>query len=168
MPGLYVITGSNGAGKSSFGHSYLPKYLKDNYPIFDGDKLYLIKKREVYPARTPSMKEAARIANARVSDLFEKQVCGAITKSRSFIYEGHFREDDSWLTPERFKKAGYTINFIFLGLADTQQAALRVFERAKQGGHDVPPHEIEKNFFGNLYQVNRRSGFIDYLKTLAF
>lgn len=28
MPGLYVITGSNGAGKSSFGVSYLPEVLQ--------------------------------------------------------------------------------------------------------------------------------------------
>lgn len=49
MPGLYIITGSNGAGKSSFGVSYLPQSLQ-GYTIFDGDKLFMEKRRQVYRA----------------------------------------------------------------------------------------------------------------------
>jgi Fe-S cluster assembly ATPase SufC len=51
--------GSNGAGKSTFGHAYLPKSIKDKYTIFDGDKLSLLKKRELFKVVTPSLKEAA-------------------------------------------------------------------------------------------------------------
>jgi predicted ABC-type ATPase len=53
MPDLYVITGSNGAGKSSFGAIYLPQALH-NDTIFDGDKLFMQKRRELYPAQSPS------------------------------------------------------------------------------------------------------------------
>lgn len=38
MPGLYIITGSNGAGKSTIGYTYFPEQITS---IFDGDKLYL-------------------------------------------------------------------------------------------------------------------------------
>jgi predicted ABC-type ATPase len=82
------------------------------------------------------------------------------------VYEGHFRNDENWITPERFKKAGYSINFIFLGLTNTAKSELRVFERAKLGGHNVPPHEIEKNFFGNLFQLNKRFTSMDSLKII--
>ena len=53
MAGLYIITGSNGAGKSSFGVSYLPEHLQ-GHTIFDGDKLFMQKRRQLYPAQTLS------------------------------------------------------------------------------------------------------------------
>ncbi len=46
MAGLYIITGSNGAGKSSFGASYLPEKLQ-GYNVFDGDKLFMQKRRRL-------------------------------------------------------------------------------------------------------------------------
>ena len=30
----------------------------------------------------------------------------------------------------------------------------------------MPPYEIERNFFGNLYQLNRRFTFVDELKII--
>ena len=43
MPELYVITGSNGAGKSSIGSKYLPDQIRRQGPVFDGDKLFVEK-----------------------------------------------------------------------------------------------------------------------------
>lgn len=48
MPDLYILTGANGAGKSTVGYSYLPAAVQKKYTIFDGDKLTLQKKREFY------------------------------------------------------------------------------------------------------------------------
>lgn len=48
MPELYIITGSNGAGKSSIGFNYLPEFIQKNYPIFDGDKLFMQKQKELW------------------------------------------------------------------------------------------------------------------------
>jgi predicted ABC-type ATPase len=42
MPSLYIITGSNGAGKSSIGPEYIPFELRKL--IFDGDLLFMKKK----------------------------------------------------------------------------------------------------------------------------
>ena len=58
MAGLYIITGSNGAGKSSFGASYLPEHLQ-GYNIFDGDKLFMQKRRQLHRAHTPQNIHAA-------------------------------------------------------------------------------------------------------------
>jgi predicted ABC-type ATPase len=44
MPELYIITGSNGAGKSSIGPKYLPQDFKLDGQVFDGDKLFVEKK----------------------------------------------------------------------------------------------------------------------------
>lgn len=45
MPVLYIITGSNGAGKSSVGPEFLPFHLRE--AIFDGDKLFMQKRSEL-------------------------------------------------------------------------------------------------------------------------
>lgn len=48
MPELYIITGSNGAGKSTVGFSYLPQAIQSHYSIFDGDKLFVNKQKELW------------------------------------------------------------------------------------------------------------------------
>ena len=44
MPELYIITGSNGAGKSTVGADYLPSHIQQQGQFFDGDKLFMQKK----------------------------------------------------------------------------------------------------------------------------
>lgn len=139
MPDLYIIMGSNGAGKSTVGFSYLPEIVQENFTVFDGDKLTLQKKREFYKSQTPSLKEAERMALAWLFDHFEKSVQKAIKDKADFVYEGHLPEDANWKTPKRFKRAGYKIHIIFFGLKDTDVSSMRVMDRAKLGGHNIPP-----------------------------
>ncbi len=164
MPDLYIITGSNGAGKSSVGPYFLPDQIKINYEIFDGDKLFMQKRKQVYKVKTPSLKEATKIATEWIHKEFERRVRKAIKTKDHFIYEGHLPIEENWKTPERFKVAGYKINLIFLGLDNTSTSEFRVLERAKAGGHYVPPYEIERNYYGNLFQLNKHYSFIDYLE----
>lgn len=164
MPDLYIITGSNGSGKSTLGFSYLPKIIQNNYNIFDGDKLTMQKWRELYRSVTPSSKEATRLANEWVFNEFERLVKRALSTRDDFAYEGHFAGDESWKTITRFRKAGYRVHLIFFGLRDTNLSELRVMDRATQGGHNVPVFEIHRNYYGNLYQLNKKYKRIDELK----
>lgn len=50
MHSLYIITGSNGAGKSTVGPDYLPEEILQHYTVFDGDLLYTRKFSELFPA----------------------------------------------------------------------------------------------------------------------
>ncbi len=45
MPDLYIITGSNGAGKSTIGPEYLPSEIKEKCAVFDGDKRFMQHKK---------------------------------------------------------------------------------------------------------------------------
>ena len=164
MPDLYIITGANGAGKSTVGFSYLPVIIQANCQVFDGDKLAMQKQREFYKTQTPSLKEAGRMALEWLFEHFEQLVTKALKENDNFVYEGHFPEAANWATPNRFKVAGYKIHFIFFGLKDTDLSELRVMDRAKSGGHNVPPYEIERNFYGNLYQLNNKFAAIDELQ----
>lgn len=57
MPALYIITGSNGAGKSSIGPDYLPKHIQLNNPVFDGDKLFMEKQGELWRSGVRAQKD---------------------------------------------------------------------------------------------------------------
>lgn len=166
MPDLYILTGSNGAGKSTTGHFYLPEHIKDKYDIFDGDKLFMQKRKQIYKTETPSLKEAERRATEWLHEEFENRVANAIATKDHFVYEGHFPEEENWQTPRRFKSTGYTVHLIFLGLSNPSLSELRVLDRAKMGGHNVPPFEIERNFFGNLRQLNKNYFLIDELQII--
>jgi len=153
-PVLFIITGSNGAGKSTVGATYLPAEIQKEYTVFDGDKIALQKRREL-SATIKSFKEARKSADEWMYQQFQKSIKDAINSKAHFAYEGHFRDPDTLKTPRKFKKHGYEVSLIFMGLSDPHQSELRVIDRAKQGGHNVPQFEIESNFYGNLVTLNK-------------
>lgn len=166
MPGLYIITGANGAGKSTVGSSYLPKHIQKKYEIFDGDKLFMRKHRELYHQQKINLKEARHIATEWLYNLFDELSEKALENFDHFVYEGHLPEEELWNTPKKFKQAGYKIHVIYFGLENTDLAELRVMDRAKHGGHNVPPYEIQRNYYGNLKMLNIHYELIDDLKII--
>ena len=60
MPELYIVTGSNGAGKSSIGPDYLPESIRE-LGVFDGDKLFVEKRKELWRT-VKSHKECRNLA----------------------------------------------------------------------------------------------------------
>lgn len=163
MPSLYIITGSNGAGKSTIGPDYLPENIRNNYTVFDGDLLFVKKQRELFPEVTRSPKEAKKLAFQYVLDTFEQLTNDALEYNQTFVYEGHFTNHATWDTPKRFKDAGYEINLLFFGLTDPDVSQLRVTNRVARGGHFVDRLTLEDNFRGNLEMLNLNFRFIDHL-----
>ena len=151
---LYIITGSNGAGKSTVGPEYLPQYISKDNVVFDGDKLYMQKQRELWQSGIRAHKEAKKLAFAFVTETFDSLVENALSTKSNFVYEGHFTNEATWDIPRKFKAAGYSIHLIFFGLTDTKLSELRVVARAQKGGHYVDPSTIADNFYGNLEKLN--------------
>ena len=159
-PGLFIITGSNGAGKSTIGATYLPPKIQQDYTVFDGDKLMLQKRKELLKT-IRSVKEAGKMADEWVFKSFTQQVKSAIGAKDHFAYEGHFRNRIAINTPRKFKRNGYVLNLIFMGLTDPELSELRVIDRARHGGHNVPIHHIRFNFYGNLAMLNENFKLFD-------
>lgn len=166
MPELYIITGSNGAGKSSLGGYFLPKFIRENYVVFDGDKLFMSKQRELWKSGITAIKEAKKMAISFVNDTFNSLVEEAILSKNNFAYEGHFTNDTTWHIPKRFKDEGYDVHLIFLGLTNTEVSQIRVGERVKVGGHYVDPKTIHANFYGNLEKLDIYFPMFDTLKIM--
>ena len=164
MPELYIITGSNGAGKSTVGFSYLPPHIQDRYSIFDGDKLFITKQKELWASGIRAHKEAKKIAYKFVSDTFDQLVTDAIANDDTFVYEGHFTNDATWDIPKKFKHAGYSVNMIFFGLINPDLSEMRVLDRVNNDkGHYVPRNTVEDNFYGNLEKLNQHFTLMDSL-----
>ncbi len=100
MPLLYIITGSNGAGKSSVGPDYIPFHLRDS--IFDGDKIFMQKRNEYWKNGVKSHKECKKLAAEYVVNTFDKLVEDSLDNNIDFAYEGHFTNDATWDIPKQF------------------------------------------------------------------
>jgi predicted ABC-type ATPase len=165
-PVLYIITDSNGAGKSSIGPEYLPEFVRNNFSVFDGDLLFNQKRKELFPFHTKSPKEASKIAYQYVSNLFDELVEEAISTNSNFVYEGHFTNNATWDIPKKFKEKGYKLNLLFLGLSDPDLSQLRVTDRVSEGGHYVDRLTIEANFSGNLEKLNKYYTLFDNIQII--
>jgi predicted ABC-type ATPase len=123
-------------------------------PIFDGDKLFVEKRKELWRS-IKSHKECSKLAYAFVTETFDNLVEAALSGNQDFAYEGHFTNEATWDIPRRFRAAGYSIHLIFLGLQDTALSELRVVDRSQAGGHYVDPRTVADNFYGNLEKLNQ-------------
>ncbi|MBO9617731.1 MAG: zeta toxin family protein [Niabella sp.] len=100
-------------------------------------------------------------ASVYVDHVFLSLAEEALNSKKDFAYEGHFSKDESWEIVDRFKRAGYNIHLVFLGLRSPELSSNRVLIRATEGGHHVDELTLRDNFYGNLLQLNMRFKVFD-------
>jgi predicted ABC-type ATPase len=144
-PVLFIVAGPNGSGKSLFSKELTVSDLE----VFDGDKhmTALVKK---YP-------EAGSEAlwSFINENVFEAEKQKAIESRLNYAFETNFSSADPMKTAQEFKKAGYQIHLLFMGLNSLEESMQRVAYRVSKGGHRVSEESIRYNYeFGykNLYQ----------------
>lgn len=162
MPNLFVVTGANGAGKSTLSKNIIPSSLTQ-LDVFDGDKYFVEILKTIFPSQIKSPKYARDAAFQATVTQFENLVEDAIKNQHDFAYEGHFSSASPWKILKQFKESGYRITMFFLMVNSLELSQKRVSERVKTGGHYVTPNEIEKNYYGNLVQLNNHFGMVDEL-----
>jgi len=158
-PQLFIITGSNGAGKSTYKQTLLPPEF-DNLNIFDGD-IFFVQQRTAFYKINHSSKESRKLAEDALETEFLRLVESSILQKSDFAYEGHFTGNGAWAIPGRFKKEGFEIHLIFCGLNTLVKSIQRVDVRVKKGGFNVTPLAIENNYFGNMEMLNKNYTIFD-------
>jgi predicted ABC-type ATPase len=163
-PKLFILTGSNGAGKSTHKQSLLPPEFY-NLEIFDGDIFFTQKSVEFYHINKSS-KESRKLAEEALEQEFLNLVANSITNKTHFGYEGHFTGPGAWRTPERFKAAGFEIHMIFCGLDWLDTSIQRVEMRVKKGGFHVTPLAVENNYYGNMEMLDKNFQMFDSVEII--
>ena len=135
-PALFIVAGPNGSGKSLFSKEFTVSDLE----VFDGDKhmAALVKK---YP-ETGSEALWSFINET----IFEDQKQKVLNSRLSYAFETNFSSNDPMKTAREFKKAGYEIHLIFMGLNSLEESIQRVADRVRKGGHKVSEESIRYNY----------------------
>ena len=141
---LYIISGCNGAGKTTASYTVLPEIL-DCREFVNADEIA----RGLSPFNPESVAiEAGRLMLKRIEEL--------LGKGESFSIETTLATKSYINLVRRAQAEGYAVKIIFFWLKTPELAVLRVAERVQKGGHDIPEDVIRRRYVAgikNLFQL---------------
>jgi predicted ABC-type ATPase len=82
----------------------------------------------------------------RAGRLMLEEIHRRVRAGESFAFETTLAGRNYAQMIPRWRKAGYHVKLIFLGLASADLAVARVAARVAQGGHDVPEAVVRRRF----------------------
>ena len=139
-----IIGGVNGTGKSSL-TGVLRTQLKDLGIIIDVDK--------ITAQGNYSPIEGGKVALRRIKECLEKGVCF----TQETTLSGHKTE----ITASEAKESGYFIRLFYVGLDNPEECLLRIENRVKHGGHNIPEHDVLRRFAGRWEAVAKILPYCD-------
>ncbi|QNF33199.1 zeta toxin family protein [Adhaeribacter swui] len=144
MPNLYIISGCNGAGKTTASFTVLPEML-DCREFVNADEIA----RGLSPFQPEKVAvEAGRIMLHRIGELLKKQEDFAIETTlatRSYVQ-----------TIKKAKEKDYSIALVYFWLNSPELAIARVKRRVSEGGHNIPEEIIRRRYkkgIQNLFKL---------------
>lgn len=151
MGAIYVLAGTNGAGKSSIGGALL---LAEGVRFYNPDEA-----ARRLRAANPGLgtEEANSLAWQQGATLLQR----AITHDRSFAFETTLGGDTITRLLRAAIDTGLAVHVWYAGLATVEQHIRRVKMRVAKGGHDIPEETIRRRY------VSSRANLIRLLPRLA-
>jgi predicted ABC-type ATPase len=144
MPNLYIISGCNGAGKTTASFTILPNILNCR-EFVNADNIAA----GISPFNVESVAiEAARIMLHRIDELLAEGVDFAIEttlSTRSYVSLIH-----------RARAIGYSITLIYIWINSEELALERIEERVRNGGHNIPEEVVRRRYkkgIRNLFKL---------------
>jgi len=138
---LYIISGCNGAGKTTASYTVLPEIL-DCKEFVNADEIA----RGLSPFNPESI-EAGRLMLQRIEDLLSQEVTFSIETTLA---------TKSYLSLVRRAQAkGYRVSIIFFWLRTPELAIQRVAERVEHGGHNIPEVIIRRRYIAGISNLFR-------------
>jgi len=146
MPTVYVIAGPNGAGKTTFASKYLPDFVKCR-EFLNADL--------IAAGLSPFAPDAQ---NVRAGRLLLERIDELASQRSDFGFETTLAGRTYWKRLSEMKASGYRLILLFLWLPTADIAVIRVANRVEQGGHNVPPNDIQRRYSAgikNFFQLYR-------------
>ncbi len=138
MPNLYVISGCNGAGKTTASYTVLPEIL--NCEEF-------INADEIARGLSPFNPDKAAIEAGRI---MLSKIDEFIRKGLDFAFETTLSSKSYIHTINEAKENKYEITLLFFWLDSVELAIERVKTRVAEGGHDIPEKVIRRRYYSGI------------------
>ena len=140
---LYIISGCNGAGKTTASYTVLPEIL-DCREFVNADEIA----RGLSPFNPESVAiEAGRLMLQRIEDL--------LAKDETFSIETTLATKSYINLVRRAQAKGYQVNILFFWLRMPELAMQRVAERVANGGHNIPEDIIRRRYVAGISNLFR-------------
>ncbi len=141
---LYIISGCNGAGKTTASYTVLPEVLHCK-EFVNADEIA----RGLSPFNPQSMAiEAGRLMLQRIELL--------LNLNSTFSIETTLATKSYTNLIKRAHAQGYSVFVLFFWLRTPELAIQRVAERVRHGGHDIPEDVIRRRYeagINNLFNI---------------
>jgi predicted ABC-type ATPase len=135
---LYIISGCNGAGKTTASYSILPEILKCK-EFVNADEIA----KGLSPFRPEKVAiEAGKIMLKRIEEL--------LNNNESFAFETTLASKVYKNTILKAKSQEYVVTLLFFWLQTVDLAKERVKERVKKGGHNIENDVIERRYIAGI------------------
>ena len=135
---LYIISGCNGAGKTTASYTVLPEILHCR-EFVNADEIA----KGLSPFNPESVAiEAGRLMLKRIDELLEKDETFSIETTLA---------TKSYISLVRKAQAkGYSVKVLFFWLNSPELAMMRVAERVANGGHNIPEEIIRRRYVAGI------------------
>lgn len=151
MPNLFIISGCNGAGKTTASFTVLPELLQVK-EFVNADEIA----RGLSPFQPEKVSiEAGKIMLRRLQEL--------MSQKEDFAFETTLSTRSFVGLIKRAKEQGYTVNLIYYWLDSVELAIERVKARVAEGGHNIPTDTIIRRYHAGLKNfINLYKDSADY------
>jgi len=141
MANLYIIAGSNGAGKTTASFTVLPDMLNcKEFVNADGIAAGLS------PFNPESVAiEAGKLMLSRIHELMKS---GA-----DFAFETTLATRSYVSLVKSAQECGYRVTLLFIWLDTPEIAIQRVADRVAQGGHNIPIEVIKRRYYRGIFNL---------------
>lgn len=144
---LWLLTGGNGAGKSTFYRLFLePRGIK----FINAD---LIAKDMVPEGPEGASYKASRLAERLRSSLLDQGL--------SFCFETVFSHVSKIDFTAKAKSLGYEVILVYIHLDSSDLNEARVSQRVSEGGHDVPSEKIRSRIPRTMANISKVLSLVD-------
>ncbi len=137
-PSLYIISGCNGAGKTTASITVLPEVLQcDEFVNAD----------EIAKDLSPLDPHQARIDAGRI---MIKKISENLEKLNTFAFETTLATKCFTNVIKKAHNLGYLVSLLYFWLDSPDLAIARVKQRVASGGHDIPNDVIIRRYYAGL------------------
>ncbi len=144
MANLYIISGCNGAGKTTASYTVLPEIL--NCREF-------VNADEIAKGLSPFQPETVALQSGR---LMLERIDQLLKANLDFAFETTLASRSYVNTVKVAKELGYSVTLLYFWLASPEMAKERVKQRVLRGGHNIPEETIVSRYYAgikNLFEL---------------